>query len=434
MKWSDPVYQSRNLKMDIIRHLIQISNPTYTLEDLLGEALYYSPFKEIPVDVLDTNWEDSHGSWDQAYIYNITQPNVDDRKYTIRIRFPYWSSEYDVTLTLWDSDILEDDDRDQIAKPKTKAFYGWQHPFEAPCVVSYYVSDGLKKNRGWVTASIIDIESQSSITLAYQSNKTLKVKVAPWGSRNVHSWCPKEQFLLGAKHYYYFKRLERQIYEDMKHQRRENNRKNAKKRRLKQKRLQDIKRQKKVILNEETLYHLKQKPMCVNQRCLAYQEGWVNKYGIPRAWAHCSQTKFMEDNTSTSISSFLDKKSLLNYGTVCKYMRQLIFNPKTLQYLLKVFTANEKTMQKRFNLHFGTLHQIECSSEWTDAKKGLQSAVSYRWSLNDTNYIHWKKLSEAYKTLQSFQHVSEKAVSALNDCRKSITLQKELCQWIMKLK
>ena len=428
--------------MDFIRNLIQRYNPKLSLEDIIGYDLggsylplsYRSPpLQEIPVDILD-EWEFSE-SWDRGLIYQIDQPCVDERKYIVRICFPNWSNEYNISLTIWDTDTNENDDKYRIAPPKTMAFYDWEHPFSSPCVIAYYVSSGKRKHRGWNTATIVDIDDKKFVTVMYHlgNNNKYNTQVEPWNSKKIQMYHSKIQFMKGAKMYAYFQRIEKQIFVDIKNEKRRRKRENIAKRKQKHLLHAKLKQEKKIVLNNETVQFMKTKPMQVSRHCIAFKEGWINIFGIPKTWKNTSQKNYMEDNVCTTIYKYLDKSALLNYSATCKYSRQLLFDKNTLLYLKNIFDAGKKRSQEKLDKHVNEIKTIETCDDWKKGISNMKSALSHKWQLNENGLIHWTKLSDSYNTLLKYQEETSLLISKVRKYKTMTRLQNEMSKFIHRV-
>ena len=116
--------------------------------------------------------------------------------------------------------------------------------------------------------------------------------------------------------YYYsyynpkFKALNDQIYAETK-------KRKAEKKKEENKILRDIRKQKKVVLNDSTVKFLKRgNRLHVQKTCLAFKKGWVNKLGKPSTWEYGPTfVKGLPSNVFRFMSTFMDVRDFVRVAS-----------------------------------------------------------------------------------------------------------------------
>jgi len=108
------------------------------------------------------------------------------------------------------------------------------------------------------------------------------------------------------------------------------------------------------ILDEYTVKMKKRKkmncscflPRVCNKKCIAFRQGWINEFGYPYSWNDSSSINIFDcKDIRNFICPFLNLKSLLSIGCLCKKTCISIFNPD----FLNLHVKNIKEFNKKYS-------------------------------------------------------------------------------------
>ena len=182
--------------------------------------------------------------------------------------------------------------------------------------------------------------------------------------------------------------------------------------------LQDIRKQKKVVLNDSTLKFLKRgNRLHVQKTCLAFKMGWVNKFGKPSTWEYGSTfVKGLPSNVFRFMSTFTgggdfvrlaatnrhNNFNLMNYYFICAQSKELT---KERGELKKI---SEKQRRAAVVVR-GDLDSLEHALAELDERKVFTDLIK---PLKDKKTILYKELGrlldKAKNSLDIYERVKKK--------------------------
>ena len=328
------------------------------------------------IDVFSQNLN----SWVSGNVIRIRQPNIDFRTYFLDINYDNWSgySDGDIIIRLEDLEENPDglnglrDDRDYIAKYKTKAFSGWGMSFSDPCRVLFY------KKEKWYDADIIHSDI-NMVEIRLRHSRGFNVIEERYGSPAIQPFCFKKNIIEGGKHYNRFQKIEKVIKNYyINEKKRKQEEKKQKQKRCTERIREYIKlHPNEELINSDTVKMCKMYPNICLKSCYAYKRGWINRFGYPKSWSKLPDiisSKFhkLMPIIHQNIGSFLDIHSIFEYSLLNKTAAFSLHH----EHFLSIIETQAVHSLKKYTNNLKLVH-----------RKLLKINNSFFWKKMDKNFM-----------------------------------------------
>ena len=392
---------------DFITGLVNITNKT--------EDGYL--FDTISVDVFDDDCCWAHGK-----IEYIRRPCVDFRTWKIGITYPNWSKHFDSEFTVKDTGEMTDDSA-CIQPYKTKAFYGWDYPFECNSRVLVW-SYNFEQ---WIRGKICNIYEQDGelkfcVKTRQHFGREHYIDNIRRGSPVVQKYCSKHTRLYGGKYYSLFARINNHIIQ-YKNDEKERRKKRIKK--LKNERQQRIKEKIKnesgPVLDHDTIIMRKNNPKKCLKTCFAYRKKWINAYGYPNFWKNDNMNKRglnIPTVILNRVGTFLDSSSVLKLACCNRYLCNNIIDETFMNEYSKTIKKKyflEKEYKKK---NEKKLINFQKSNQW---RNGICKALN---NMKNINFLRQSgdeisiTIEEFLKTAVFIKEYHKSIITAVNETNK----------------